>query len=255
MSMSLSLCKYLLPAALCSLTIGCDAPDDGAEPVEITAVDGLALQIREQRVEGTFTRGDATIDFVIERDGAVRTAVLTASDGSPLLESEAEGERETVSVLGGRAVLSGDPRSPEPVVTGDPGAYDELLAMPEATCIRELQVALTEAGVEPALLGAEPADEVTPRLWNDGYWWHLGPNEELVVGTWGWLKYTHVSVRWDAVPPPWAILATCLDLYPGAAYTQICVLPGEQVTRAYQFWGVILKVRNPSGNEILVRTY
>ena len=47
-----------------------------------------------------------------------RAAVLSASDGSPLLESEARTGHETVTLFGGRAVLSGNPAG-EPHVEGD----------------------------------------------------------------------------------------------------------------------------------------
>jgi hypothetical protein len=251
---SLSRSSLLLLASLCTLLPGCDVPEDYDTPaVEVTDVDGLTLKILGNRVEGSFTRDEATIDFVIEGGDEIRTAVLTASDGSPLLESVAEAGHETVTVLGGRAVLSGDPRSPEPNIEGDRHAYDELRAMPEATCIRELHAALTEAGVDPVLLGAESVaqEEVNPRLYNDGTWWVLGPKESILVGTWGWLTYTNISVRWDYVPPvynpvPWALpLPTCVRFQAGfGGWSNICVWANSQTTQAYQFWG-----RSPDGGE------
>lgn len=144
--------------------------------------------------------------------------------------------------------------------------------MPEATCIRELHVALEEAGVDPVLLGTEPADdEVTPRLFHDGKYWNLGPWESVVVGTWGWITYTHIAVRWDYVAPNLppgpaygagaqplpGIPTACVRFKAGfGGWANICPTVNSEKIQAYQFWGALLTVQNIDPNVTLkVRTY
>ncbi len=262
----------LLITTLCALSGACDAPGDVDDPPEITDVDGLTLKTWENRVEGSFTRGEATIEFVLERDGDLRSAELRASDGSPLLESVVADGQETVTLFGGRAVLSGLAGAPEPDVEGDPAAQGELMAMPEAACIGQLHAALAEAGVDPVLLGAEPTDdEVVPRLYNDGKYWNMAPYESILVGTWGWLTYTHIAVRWDYVPPnlppgpaygagavplPW-IPTACARFKAGlGGWANICTAINTETIQAYQFWGALLTVQNIDPSVTLkVRTY
>lgn len=242
-----------LAAGLCTLPLGCDAPLDAPLAVgpEETGVDGLTLAVGDDRVEGSLVRGDATIDFVIERDGPVRTARLSASDGAPLLESIAEAGEETVTLFGGRAVLTGDPAG-EPHVDGDASALDELKAMPEATPIAELHAALEEAGVDPVLLGAEPADdEVAPRLYNDGTYWNLDYGESVTVGTWGWITYTTIVMR------HYNWLPICVQFKAGlGAWADFCGPALVENKRSYQFWGALLTIKNQNPFiNVKVRTY
>lgn len=242
---------FALSAVLSAPLSGCDEPQDPGASEQLSGVDGLTLKMQDDRVEGSFTRGEATIDFVIERDGAVRTAHLSAGDGTPLLDSVAEAGRETMTLFGGRATLSGDPAG-EPEVEGDPDALDELRAMPEGQTIAELHLALEEAGVDPVLIGAEAAeDEVTPRLFNDGTYWNLWYGEEVTVGTWGWITYTHIALRHDAGG------YRCVQFKAGAgAWANLCANSGTEVKAAYQFWGVLLTIRNNyNWNYMKVRTY
>ena len=246
-------------AALTALTVACDEPGAaGPSAVALAPVEGLTVTAREDHVEGSFTRGDATIEFLLERDGGTRTAVLSASDGAPLLESIAGSGHETVTLFGGRAVLSGDP-SAEPHVEGDPDAFAELTAMPEARAIAELHAALEEAGVDPVLLGAAPAaDEVTPRLHFDGSYWNLDPGESVTRPTWAFATYTHVAMRVGKthganVP----VVYACLWFRAGAGpWEQLCGTTGQDSAQARQFWGVSVGIFNLNPNvRLLVRTY
>lgn len=245
-------------AALTALTVACDEP--GAAPeaaVALTPVEGLTVTAHEDHVEGSFTRGDATIDFLLERDGGTRTAVLSASDGAPLLESIAEAGHETVTLFGGRAVLSGDP-SAAPHVEGDPDAFAELNAMPEARAIAELHAALEEAGVDPVLLGAEPAaDEVTPRLFFDGYYWNLEPGESVTLPTWAWATYTHIAMLVGKTYGTTTEFHACLWFRAGAgAWEKLCGSLGEESIQARQFYGVSVGIWNLNPNvRLRVRTY
>jgi len=243
-----------LCAVLSAPMFGCDDPQNTDQDAseQFAEVDGLTLTMQDDRVAGSFTRGEATIDFVIERDGAVRIAHLSASDGSPLLDSVAEAGRETVTLLGGRATLSGDPVG-EPEVEGDPTALDELRAMPEGLPIAELHLALEEAGVDPVLLGAEMADdEVAQRLYYESGYWNLGYGESLQVGTWGWITYTHIGVRNDHSG------YRCVQFQAGAGgWADQCAWVGEETKRAYQFWGMLLTIKNSYnwGVTMKVRTW
>lgn len=230
---------------------GCDAPQSVAEAAEVPGVEGLKLQMEDDHIEGSLTRGGATVHFVIERDGQARTAQLSADDGSPLLESVAEAGKETVTLFGGRAVLSGDP-SGEPQVEGDPDALDELREMPEGQPIADLHAALEEAGVDPVLLGAELAeDEVTSRLYNDGVYWNLGFGESVQVGTWGWITYTTIAMR------HYANYNLCVQFQAGAGgWANLCGPSGVETKKAYQFWGALLVIANNNWNTtVKVRTY
>ncbi len=247
--------------SLCALPCGCDDP--GAEPstepsadITLTPVEGLTVTARQDHVEGSFTRGDATIDFLLERDGDTRTALLTASDGAPLLESIAEPGHETVTLFGGRAVLSGTDPSAEPHVEGDASALAELQALPEGRNIAELHAALEQAGVDPVLLGAEPADdEVSPRLHFDGTWWNLYPNESVNLGTWGWMTYTHIAMKYGG-SGPYYILYDCVSFIAGAgAWDSVCGPQDKLNVQARQFWGVPVTIKNSSSGLKLVRTY
>jgi hypothetical protein len=244
-------------AALTALTVACDEPGaPGPSAIALAPVEGLTVTAHEDHVEGSFTRGEATIEFLLERDGGTRTAVLSASDGAPLLESIAGSGHETVTLFGGRAVLSGDP-SAEPHVEGDPDAFAELTAMPEARAVAELHAALEEAGVDPVLLGAEPTDEVTPRLYWDGSHWNLDPGESIFLGTWAWGSYTHIAMRLGKTYGTVTELYACLWFRAGAGpWESLCATPGQESIQARQFWGVAVGLFNFTPNVVLrVRTY
>ena len=91
-------------AALTALIVACDEPGAaGPSAIALAPVEGVTVTAREDHVEGSFARGEATIEFLLERDGGTRTAVLSASNGAPLLESIAGSGHETVTLFRGRA--------------------------------------------------------------------------------------------------------------------------------------------------------
>lgn len=244
----------LLAAGILSPSLGCDAPPDD---LDLHAVDGLEVRSYDSDgVVGTFTVDGATIEFSLERDTGTRTALITDDDGEPLLESIAEPGHEVVTLFGGRAVLSGNPGE-APQVEGDETAHDELVGRPEGRAIAGLHAALEEAGVEPSLLGVPDEDAETPRLYYDGSYWNLSPNESYVVGTWGWLTYTHIGMRiGNAVSGP-PLLWGCVEFQAGfAPWDYVCGPSGKENLQARQFWGAILTIHNYQTSHVMrVRTY
>lgn len=108
-----------------------------------------------------------------------------------------------------------------------------------------------------ALLGAEqPDDAIAPRMYNDGTYWNLCPNESVVVGTWGWLTCTHIGVRVGSTLSGYPILYACVQFQAGfGAWTPLCSNTGESLS-AYQFWGALLTIKNTSADVVMkVRTF
>ena len=247
----------LLALSLALPLAGCDE-ETGSALASLQPVEGLTIRAYDgEGIEGSFTVDGATIEFSIEKDGATRSASITDAEGAPLLESSAAAGREVVTLLGGRAVLSGDP-SGEPHVEGDEGAHEELVARPEGACIAGLHDALEQAGVDPVLLGAEAApDELVSRLHDDGTYWNLSPNESILVGTWGWITYTHIGMRIGTTLSGPTLLWGCVRFQAGfGPWENLCGPRGQENLQARQFWGALLTVHNDDPATVMrVRTY
>lgn len=232
---------------LAPLLIGALACDASTPVVDTPSnldvdVDGLTLtRWTSSRVEGEYTQDSATVLFAVERDGTRRTATIRATDGAPLFASALDGGIETVTLFGGRAVLTGTVDELDPELDGDSAAIDELAAMPESACVGRLRGALLEAGVDDDLVGVEPSeDTITPR---DG-WATLGPGESAYFPTWSWWGWTNVSMSLYLTYSNPPMVYGCVRLTVRNQSEKLCASWNQAASVARQWAGYTLQVTN-----------
>lgn len=127
------------------------------EPQEPSAPVG-GLRIFDQHatdVAGTFTRGDAGIDFAFTVDGTKHTATIRSADGRPLIESTFADGVETTTYLG-RVTVRGLLTEAASQVSGDRATLAELAELPEAQLVEPLRQALDQRGVAKDLYAIPP---------------------------------------------------------------------------------------------------
>src|SRR5688572_27179098 len=108
-----------------------------------TLFDGTTgLRVDDQRglVAGTFADETSSVDFQFSMDRDLRSAILRAADGAPLVESTLADGVETTTYLG-RLTIFGPPRSHDPRVVGDKSAMSDLAKRPEAALFHPLREA------------------------------------------------------------------------------------------------------------------
>ena len=144
--------------------VGCMSTNESTTPV-------TGLRIFEQHtgdVAGTFTHGDAGLDFTFRVEGAKLIAIIRSADGRPLIHSTLADGIETTVYLG-RVTLRGKPLEERAVVMGDPTTLAELAELPEARLVEPLRDALGRHGVAKDLYAVpRPAGAVRCPAWS---WW------------------------------------------------------------------------------------
>ena len=139
-----------IAVALALALVGCSTEE---VPTQVSG-----LRVFEQHaddVAGTFTHGDAGIDFSFSIEGQARVAIIRSADGRPLIHSTFENGVETTVYLG-RVTVRGSIQN-EPRVSGDPATLAELAELPEAQLVEPLRRALEEHGVAKDLYAITPA--------------------------------------------------------------------------------------------------
>jgi hypothetical protein len=132
--------KVGIPFVLALALVGC------AEDETSTQVSGL--RVFEQHagdVAGTFTRGDAGLDFSFSHENGKHIAIIRSADGRPLIHSTLENDVETTIYLG-RVTVRGSLQT-EPNISGDPAMLVELAELPEAQLVEPLRHALEAQGI------------------------------------------------------------------------------------------------------------
>lgn len=133
---------FIAVASLAMLVACVSDPEDRAPTV-------VGLRIFEQNatdVAGTFTRGDAGIDFSFTVDGSKHTATIRSADGRPLIESTFENGSETTTYLG-RVTVRGALSETASHISGDPATLAELADLAEAQLVEPMRQALEQRGV------------------------------------------------------------------------------------------------------------
>jgi hypothetical protein len=153
-----SLATILATLAIASSLAGC-ASDVAEEQPTASAPSNGRLTLTEDgptRAAGTFDateEGDGQVAFEVTRDRGVRSVTIRSNVGQMLFESTRVGSEETVSLLDGRARLSGDVANAEPKIEGDASAREALAGMKESRSIGALHGALVDA--HASVLGEE----------------------------------------------------------------------------------------------------
>ena len=136
-----------IASALCLALLGCAADEPS------THVSGLRVFEEHARdVAGTFTSGEAGIDFSFSQEGAKRIAIIRSADGRPLIHSTFENNIETTVYLG-RVTVRG-PLGTDPTISGDPETLAEVAELPELQLVEPLRHALEVHGVAKDLYTA-----------------------------------------------------------------------------------------------------
>lgn len=144
-----------------------------AEEAAPAQVSGLRVFEQHARdVAGTFTLGEAGIDFSFSQEGAKRVAIIRSADGRPLIHSTFEDNIETTVYLG-RVTVRGSIQT-EPSVLGDPATLTELAELPEAQLVEPLRHALEAQGVPKHLYVVARARCMA---WS---WWARCASENLI---------------------------------------------------------------------------
>ena len=148
--------------ALALALVGCAAEDQTSRPVS-------GLRVFEEHasdVAGTFTRGDAGIDFSFAQEGSKRIAIIRSADGRPLIHSTLQDGVETTVYLG-RVTVRGSLQT-EPNLSGDPATLAELAELPEVQLVEPLRHALEAHGVAKDLYTARAPAGRRCMTWS---WW------------------------------------------------------------------------------------
>ncbi len=234
--------------------------------------DDVVIQSSEpNRVSGVFERDGVVLAFDFARNGEQHVGELRDADGRHLVSSVLTPDHETLTVLGGRLVISGAPGSATPEMQGDPKALEQLDQVPELALFGDLKDALEREGVDRGLFRV--GDAATPRVvvgeeraailrdlgvsdeavvsqasdepalqtrayWGSDRYWHIAPGETISFGTKGFWATTEAVIR----NYEWRCATAKLTV--GFAFQSVKV-PGYNVAMVQgQWWAAILYVTN-----------
>jgi hypothetical protein len=134
----------------------------------------------------------ASIGFAFTNNPDIRTAIIRASDGSPLIESSLADGVETTTYLG-RLTIFGAPRDPNPRVVGDRSAMAELAARPESMLVQRMRDALDARGISRDLYAGARPPRRAPVVCT------LAVGEHVVFATWSWWWTIGIDISsWDS---------------------------------------------------------
>jgi hypothetical protein len=236
------------------LATGCGgSPSSGAPAsgqVDFTSkfsAEGLTLEASApDRVAGVFVRDGVQIAFEFRRDAVNRYARFASASGQPFLESTLTSGVDSSVLLGGKARAQGSVNGGAPTLEGEPDAFAELSASPEARLLPELKEALIASHVDSAFLGVDAPEarsgQLSVQSWYDGTYWHLGSGERVSFWSWSWWGWTTVVIASEANPS---------SGYAAAFFQVILAGRGPEYVGGYgmqsyrrQWWGAQVTVGN-----------
>lgn len=190
--------RFGLAAVIVCVATGCAAESDRepsapAASENAGADDGLTLVTNdEDHVAGTLERDGSAIAFDLSREGSQHHVVITSASGAPILSSTLVSGVDTTVYFGGRATVTGQPRSDAPTQTGDATVFDDLNAMPEGQLIPKLHDALRAAHVDEDLFHLDTSGDLAPKALLD--WVVLNPWNSVAFGSWSFWGTTRVTL-------------------------------------------------------------